>query len=178
MKQYCLKITSKNEKSLKIFLYFFFKHLNTKFNIIQKSTLTYNNKKIITLLKSPHVNKKAQEHFEVKLFTEKMLVKGIYLRKNLIFFKKMLNKLFPDIHLQLEFMTVLNINKIDELLIFSSDNFKLSLNKKLKTNLTRNQQKAISRKLRLKKNSLFNLTKFLYTISAFGEIIVRSSLKQ
>ncbi len=90
----------------------------------------------------------------------------------------MLNKLFPDIHLQLEFMTVLNINKIDELLIFSSDNFKLSLNKKLKTNLTRNQQKAISRKLRLKKNSLFNLTKFLYTISAFGEIIVRSSLKQ
>ena len=178
MKQYCLKITSKNEKSLKNFLYFFFKYLNAKFNVIQKSVITYNNQKIVTLLKSPHVNKTAQEHFEVRLFTRKVLIKGVYLKKNLMFLKKILNKLFQDIYIQLEFTTNKNVNKTNELLIFSSDNFKLTSSRKFITNLIRNKRKAVSEKLRLKRNSLFDLTKFLFTVSAFGEIIVRFSLKQ
>ena len=178
MKQYCLKITSKNEKSLKKFLLFFFKHLNTKFNIIQKSVITHSNRKIITLLKSPHVNKTAQEHFEVRLFTKKVLVEGIRLKKNLMFLKKILDKLFQEIYIQLEFKTNKNVNKINELLMFSSDNFKLPSNERLKTNLTRNKHKAILKKFKLEKSSLLELTKFLHVISTFGEIIIRSSIKQ
>jgi ribosomal protein S10 len=177
MKQYCLKITSKNEKSIKKFLQFFSAYLNSKFNVIRKSIVSRNNKKTVTLLKSPHVNKTAQEHFEVRLFTKKMLVKGVYLRKNLIFFKKVFDKLFQDIYIQLEFTTSPSINKTDKLSSFSSDNFKLHSSKNLKTNLRRQKQKKISKKFKLRKHSLFDLTKFLYAVSTFGEINVRTSLK-
>ena len=177
MKQYSLKITSKNKKSIKNFLHFFFKHLNTEFNIIQKSITTPTGRRIITLLKSPHVNKTAQEHFEIKLFTKKVQVKEVYLKKNIIFLKKILNKLFQDVSIQVEFITNKNINYINKLLIFSSDNFNLTLDKKFKTNLKRNKQKIISKNFKLKKNFLIDLTKFLYTISTFGEILVISSKK-
>ena len=66
MKQYCLKIQSKNEKSLKNFLCFFFKHLKTRFSIIQKSSANQTNRRVITFLKSPHVNKTAQEQFYLR----------------------------------------------------------------------------------------------------------------
>ena len=177
MKQYCLKVTSKNEKSIKIFLHFFFTHLNTKFNIIPKSITPYNNQKIITLLKSPHVNKTAQEHLETRLFTKKILVNGICLRKNIIFLKKILDKLFQDISIQLEFTINKNINTINKLLIFYPNNFSLTLKKEFKTNLKRNKQKIISKNFKLKKNSLINLKKLLYIISTFGEIILISSVK-
>ena len=124
MKQYCLKITSKNKKSLENFLHFFSNHLSTEFSIIQKLIVSHNNKKKITLLKSPHVNKKAQEHFESKVFTIKLHVSGVGLKRNLIFLKKIWGKLFQDIRVQLKFIIVSNIKKIYKLLILSFDNFK------------------------------------------------------
>lgn len=175
MRQYSLRISSKNEKSLKSFLHFFFNHLKTKFNIIQKSIPTHNNKKIITLLKSPHVNKTAQEHFEIRLFTKQILTKSFYSEKNLIFLKKILNRLFQDISVNLKFIT--NTNYEIKLLIFCSDNFKLPIKKSYRTNLKRRKQKPKSKIFNLKKKSLFNLMKFLNTVSVFGEIVTLSTVK-
>lgn len=175
MKQYSLKISSKNEKSLRNFLHFFFNHLKTKFNIIQKLTTTHNNKKIVTLLKSPHVNKAAQEHFETRIFKKQILTKSFDSEKNLIFLKKILNRLFQDISVNLEFIT--NTTYKTELLIFCSDNFRLFTRKSYKTNLKRCKQKPKLKKFNLEKNSLFNLTKFLNTISIFGEILSVSIVK-
>lgn len=171
MKQYSLKISSKNEKSLNHFLSFFLNCLNTKFNIIQKLVRTHNTKKVITLLKSPHVNKTAQEQFEMRIFCKQILAKSFYLEKNLIFIKKMLNKLFKDISVTLEFTTNKNRNFMDSLFIFYPDSFKLSKTKVRKTNLERNKQKSKLKTSNSKKNSLFNLTKFLSTISICGEML-------
>lgn len=177
MKQYSLKIRSKNEKSLRYFLYFFSKHLKTRFNIIQKSITSKTNRKIVTLLKSPHVNKTAQEHFEAHLFTNKMLVKSAYLEKNFIFLKKTLTKLFQDISVWLEFASNNNLRRKNGILTFSSDNLKLSRNKSFKTNLKRCKQKIVSNKLSRQEDSLFHLMKLLNTVSIFGEVLLTSSLK-
>ena len=177
MKQYSLKISSKNEKSLKNFLHFFFNNLKTKFNIIKKLTRTHNNKKVITLLKSPHVNKIAQEQFEMRIFTKQLLTKSFNLEKNLIFLKRILNRLFQDISFNLEFTTNTDTGYKTKLIIFCPDNFKLPVNRPYKTNSKRRKQKTRSKILYLKKNSLFNLTKFLSVLSLFGEIATSSIVK-
>lgn len=171
MKQYSLKIVSKNEKSLNNFLAFFFSLLKTKFNIIQKSLTTHNNRKVITLLKSPHVNKTAQEQFEIRIFYKHVLTKSFYLEKNLIFIKKILNKLFKDVSVILEFITNKSENFTNNLVLFYPDNFKLPIPEACKTNLQRKKQKSKSRAINSRKNSLFNLTKFLNTISICGEML-------
>ena len=66
-----LKIKSV-DKNIKYYCYFIsklLKNLNIKYNLINLP------KKIkrITLLKSPHVNKKAMEHFEIRIY--KVLIK-------------------------------------------------------------------------------------------------------
>lgn len=178
MKQYCLKIQSKNEKSLKNFLRFFFKHLKTKFNLIEKSTVNQTNRKVVTFLKSPHVNKTAQTQFEMHIFARKILVRGPYLEKSLIFFKKVLSKLFQDISIHLEFLTHENTNNNKNLSLCNPNNIKLFKKNFLKRNFKRSKQKIVLKKPNYKKDSLLHLIKLLNTISVFGEILTISFLKK
>ena len=90
MKEYYLQIKSKNEKSLQNFVQFFFKHLKIKFKIFPTLTSNQNSKKKITILKSPHVYKTSQEHFETRVFSKKVVLKSFYLKTNIIFLKKVL----------------------------------------------------------------------------------------
>ena len=177
MKQYYLRIQSKNEKSLKNFLHFFFEHLNTKFSIIKKSSASKVNRKVITFLKSPHVNKTAQDHFETNLFTKKVLVKEFFLEKNLIFLKKILNKLFQDISISLELLIHEKITKKNNFSIFNPNNVKLLRKKMLKKNLKRYKQKIILKKLTNEKSFLIHLLKFLKITSVFGEILISFAKK-
>ena len=178
MKRYCLKIQSKNEKSLKNFLHFLFKHLKTKFAIIKKPSRIQNNQKRITFLKSPHVNKTAQEHFELHIIAKKILVKGFYLEKPLIFFKKVLTKLFQDISICLELITDKKENEKNNLFLFSPDNVRLLKKKSLKKNYKRSKQKTLSKNYSTQTSSLFYLPKLLSRISVFGETSVISFLEQ
>lgn len=174
MKRYFLKISSKNEKSLNSFLFFFLNCLNNKFNVIQKMVSNNSSKRIITLLKSPHVNKAAQEQFEIRFFSKKLLAESFDLEKNLIFIKTISNKLFKDVSINLQFKISKNENFINNLFIFCPDNFKLSSNKVCKTNLKRIKQKKKSKTVNDRKNSLFTLKKFLSTVSVYGEILTVS----
>ena len=175
MQQYYLKILSKNEKSLEHFLHFFCEHLKTKFNIIQKSVSTQNKQKTITLLKSPHVNKTAQEHFETRIFTKHILVTSFYSKRNLILVKKILNRLFQDVSIRFELVTNNFISQKNSKPIFYPDNFKLKLDKQSKTNLKHFKRKTIVKQLYLRNKSLFSLTKFLSAVSIFGEMLILSS---
>lgn len=172
MQQYCLKIVSKNEKSLEHFLYFFDKHLKTKFNIIQKQISTQNKRKIITLLKSPHVNKTAQEHFEVRIFTKHIFLKPFYSKKTLILLKKILNKLFQDILIRLELITDKFIHQKINRSAFYPDNFRLFFDTQSKINIKRHKRKTLTKQICLRNKSLFNLTKFLSAISIFSEMLI------
>jgi ribosomal protein S10 len=93
-----LKISSKNKEVLKKFI--------TCVNVLNSSTAIvknptkYNTKKFITILKSPHINKSAQEQFEFRFYNEKLLVCSF---KPLIFIlrlKKLKSASFPGIDLE------------------------------------------------------------------------------
>lgn len=178
MKKYCLKVTSKNEKSLKKFLYIFFKHLKTKLNIIQKPIALHSKRKVITLLKSPHVNKTAQEHFEARTFSRKILVVSSCFERDLIFLKKVLSELFHDVSIHLELVTNKIVTMKNKESLLYPTNFKLWTNNSIQTNSKRYKKKAFSQKLSLKEHSLFDTTKFLSLISIFGEVSIMTSVQQ
>ena len=138
MIQYHITITSKNKNSIKDFFLFLNKNFKN-FNIITKYLKKKKSKKVLTILKSPHVNKTAQEQFETRLFTSQITIQ--YSQKNLlflIFLKKIKTYIFPDIKIKIKF----TINKLlleqTKLKIINLDNFKLNFfykqlgNKKLK----------------------------------------------
>ena len=70
-----IKLKSLNKESLilyKAFINQIFKNLNISFNFINLP----NKKKILTLLKSPHVNKSAREQFQIKSYKLLILIKS------------------------------------------------------------------------------------------------------
>jgi len=99
-----ITILSKNYQFLKLFLKFCFKN-KSKFDKIFFKCLQNKNKKVkIVLLKSPHVNKKAQQHFELNIFLKKFKIFSFQLLKFLILLKKFKTFLFLDIKIQIKFL--------------------------------------------------------------------------
>lgn len=94
MSNYILLVYTKNKNSLVNFINFFEK--NSKQSFIK----VFTGKKVkekISVLKSPHVNKTAQEHFKYVHFYVKLQFTMFELKKNLLMLKKVRNKLFPDV---------------------------------------------------------------------------------
>jgi ribosomal protein S10 len=173
MKQFSFKIRSKNEKSLNFFLSFIFNHLKIKFNIFQKVSETFKNRKIITFLTSPHVNKTAQEHFEAHVFLKQIDIKSFCCHQNIVFLKKIIDKLFHDISICLKLLINTYKKNTCTLFVFYTDKFKVFVQKSLQRNFKRNKHKFKLKKYNYKSYFLFNLSKFLNTISVFGEIKIR-----
>ena len=90
-------ISSKNFKSVervikKLKRFKFFKGINIKL-----INMPLNKKKLITVLKSPHVHKKSREQFKYQTYKKKILIENSNIIKLLyleIFLKKLLNKGF------------------------------------------------------------------------------------
>lgn len=173
MPHYYLTIISKNKSSLKKFFIFFDKTLSN-FNIIKKYLKKKNKKKILTILKSPHVNKTAQEQFETRLFLTQVNI--YYSPKNLqflIFLKKVKIYLFPDIKIKIKF----NLNKFrlkqTQSKILNPDNFKLNFFNSQLDNKNLKQTKQYKTNLYEKqKFSFLKKTKFLLKIfDTYGNLI-------
>jgi ribosomal protein S10 len=96
-----LDLKSKNLKSLKRFLIIF-----NKFCVIydSESMKLTSNKKIkkvlFSVLKSPHVNKSAQEQFEFKLYNTRLIIYSKSFLKILLCLKFLSKKFFSDIQLK------------------------------------------------------------------------------
>lgn len=172
MIQYHITIISKNKNSMKDF-FIFLNKIFKNFNIITKYLKKKKNKKILTILKSPHVNKTAQEQFETRLFTNQITV--YYSQKNLlflIFLKKIKTYLFPDIKIKIKF----TINKLlleqTKLKAISPDNFKLNFfhqqlkNKKLKSIKNYNNKLYSEKKINLKQTQYL-----LQILDTYGSLI-------
>jgi ribosomal protein S10 len=132
MKTLNIKIESKNQISVKKFLKFFKEKSNKNFKLLQKIFYKKGKKKFISILKSPHVNKSAQEQFEIIISSAQIKVETSKPLKFLIMLKKMKMNIFPDINIKLS----LNFNKKKENLLkqklFDINNFyikKLSIKK-------------------------------------------------
>lgn len=94
-----LTIKSKNKNSLNTFLKIFKK-------ILSKNTFNFtSNKKSIkrfTFLKSPHVNKTAQEHFEYTIYTKQFKIHSSKSSLLLVFLKKLKHNVFFDVMFKIE----------------------------------------------------------------------------
>ena len=100
-------IRSKNYNSLKSFVRIFKILTQTeelKLNKILKVFQKKRFKKIFTILRSPHVNKSAQEQFEYNLFAKHVNIKSHQILKTLIILKKIKTISFSDIELKIKFI--------------------------------------------------------------------------
>ena len=94
-----IKASSKNKTSLQNFLIFI-----SDFNFPLKLVANFPNKKkkkFLTVLKSPHVNKDAQDQFEFKYFSKNIIVYSNQPKLFLFVFKKILNTSFADLDIKL-----------------------------------------------------------------------------
>lgn len=124
MKTCHLTVLSKNLQSINNFLLFFQNNIELNFNIIKRYFQKKRKRKILTILKSPHVNKTAQEQFEYKEFSKQLIIYSTEYSKCLILLKKLKTNLFPDIRIKVKF--ILNLKNVEKLRVktFDPDNFK------------------------------------------------------
>lgn len=97
MSNFTILLYSKNKNTLNYFLNFFKNSEKQNFRITKKLLQKKKKKKKISILKSPHVNKTAQKHFQYVYFCMSLSFKTHELQKNLSFLKKIKNQLFPDL---------------------------------------------------------------------------------
>lgn len=111
-------LKSKNKNSILEFLNIF-KHFSKNKKLQLSRTLTFlqnkEYKKVFSVLKSPHVNKTAQEQYEFRLFSKKLKINSFQIIKLLIVLKKVQTTLFSDIQLNVKF--TINNNKKARILI-------------------------------------------------------------
>lgn len=101
-------ISSKNLASLKLFTSFIIKLVNNK-KLTSKSLIKKfqqkKEKKIFTVLKSPHVNKTAQTQFEYRLYNKQFTIFTDVPLKIIFFLKYFQENIFSDTKLKLKFKT-------------------------------------------------------------------------
>lgn len=102
-----IKISSKNKRSLDQFLKYLISMTSIsklKLKTVFKQFHVKKSRKVFTLLKSPHVNKKAQKHFEYITISSKASVTSFQIFKLLVFLKKIQKCVGFDISVKLKFM--------------------------------------------------------------------------
>lgn len=175
MKHYDITIISNNKQSVKDFI-IFLKNCPLNIKNIKKYSYKKTKKKIVTVLKSPHVNKTAQEQFEIILFRTKLSIFSFSNLKSLIFFKKLKNSLFPDIKIKIKFNINNNFDKQKNIEVINPINYKLNyfsnnLNQKqTRIELKRNKT---TRNLENTNNSFKKLEKLLSAFDYYGELSIK-----
>lgn len=99
---FSITVWSKNKTSLNHFVLFFKKYLIHNSNTIAKYFQKKVNTKIITVLKSPHVNKKSQEQFETKIFKKQINIKLRNNWKLISFFRRVCHSMCSDINIKVK----------------------------------------------------------------------------
>lgn len=115
-------VISKNKKSIEKFMNFFSKN-----NTIHKYLPRKNKRQILTILKSPHINKKAQEQFESKIYSKQIDCSLIDNVDQLIFTKKIKNALFSDIQVKIKNTNNKTFIKKNKNFTFCPKNFDLEI---------------------------------------------------
>lgn len=100
---YIITIYSKNKKSIINFFQFFNQKLlpTTRCSIVTLQKQKKKTFKTISILKSPHVNKKAQMHFGSQKLSKQIFIYSVKPTTFFMVLKKIQNRLFPDIKLKI-----------------------------------------------------------------------------
>ncbi len=173
MKTFNITITSKNKNSINDFFLFFNKNTMCNFNAIKKYFQKKMEKKKLTILKSPHVNKKAQEQFESRFFKKQFTIQITKNLKYLIFLKKLNYDLFPDTDIKLKCIITNENKKKLGLKVFNPNNFKINKYYSLKTNNfnLKNLNKLKKKKTLSKSLLTQKTTRLLKIFDLYGEFL-------
>lgn len=125
MKHYQINIESKSKKHLENFLLFFSKSLKN-YHLINKLIPNKKKRKILTILKSPHVNKKAQEQFQFNTYSKKINFYSVQNTIALLFIKKISSTVFSNVKIKVKFPININLIKKSQTKILNPTNFKLN----------------------------------------------------
>ena len=154
MKTFILTLKSKNIKSLNNYVTLLEKKLPGKSVCLTVINRLKKTKQFVTVLKSPHVNKTAQEQFERKKKLIQIFFISEKFNKIIIKIKKVLIKLFMDIKLTIKNITNSFFKSIQIFNIFKITNFKFNRFKKATINRCLNclnsKKKLIEFKIYLK----------------------------
>ena len=100
--KYRLRLYSKDKKSLYHFLKFLKFNIRTlNFQLFSNSLRKKKVKKKVTVLKSPHVNKTAQEQFGYTIYSIEMSCCSWKIKKYLVLLKKVRNQLFSSVKIKI-----------------------------------------------------------------------------
>lgn len=170
MKHYQLTITSNNKKSAEnCFLFFLNNTSELNLNLLKKAIKKKKRKKVLTILKSPHVNKTAQEQFESRFFSKQI---NLYTSKNrqfLLLLKKIKIYLFPDVKIKTKFILNKNLVKKTQTNLLNPSNFKLNILKQIKSTNKINPKIKTYYKLH-KITNLKHIKHFLKIFDMFSEL--------
>lgn len=139
MKTYIIVLASKNKKSLTEFCQILINNTLQKSLklFINKELKVFKNTKKITILKSPHVNKSAQEQFESQTFYKKLLISTKNSAKTIKLLKYLKTNKISDIKFKLILLVSQKQQNKKTSFIFKPNNFKLNIlnikKQKLKT---------------------------------------------
>ena len=166
-----LKVSCKDKRILKKFTSFFRKIKSL--SIFIKPFPKREKRKFVTILKSPHVNKTAQEQFEYRFFSKHFLVFSF---KPSIFFlllKKLKNFSFSGI--KLEVKGVFGKNKTPKYILkfINPDNVVLQNGYLNQKNFRKNKKIPSNPKLILDDSNLSK--KYIQLFDSYGEIYLRNT---
>lgn len=163
---YNITITSKNKQALTLFFLFLKKVKQPKINLLTNYSKQKTLIKKITVLKSPHVNKKAQKHLEYRIFSKKISISSHNEMKFLIFLKKLKTKLFPEIKLKIKILS----NKKKKNSLLNPKNYYIN-SILLKKNIT---QTLKSKNIRIRNIQPCNKIKnYLKIMDCYGELNIQ-----
>jgi ribosomal protein S10 len=157
MKTFNLIVTSKNKNSIKNFCNFFHEITYTYFRILRKTFKKQTKKKFITILTSPHVNKTAQEQFELKTFSTQIKLETGQPFKFLMLLKKIKVYIFPDVNIKLKLITYKVKQGLLKKKVFDIDNFKIN-----------RFQKFNNKNIKLNEIKFYKNNNFLYLFDIYG----------
>lgn len=168
MAKYRIKFYSKDKKSLHHFLNLSKRNIITQnfkvfFNLLRKEKVI----KKLTVLKSPHVNKTAQEQFGYRFHFAEIFCYSWEIKKYLLVLKKIKNQLFPGIKIQIN-VKLLRVKKLlDEWIpnptIFVLSKFLWMFSKQKIKSKFLNSNSDFKNKILLEKN-----LPYLDTLSLYG----------
>ena len=166
-----LKVSSKDKKILEKFTRVFTKMKSLP--IFVKPFPKHEKRKFVTILKSPHVNKTAQEQFEYRFFSKHFLVFSVKPQIFFLLLKKLKNLSLAGIKLEVKGVFEKNITNKYILKLINPDNVVLQRPYSVQKNFKKDKTKNKVPKLFLNDSDLAK--KYIQLFDSYGEFYLKNS---
>lgn len=172
-----LKISCKDKRILEIFL-----RLLTKIKFLSVFVKPFpknEKRKFITVLKSPHVNKTAQEQFEYRFYSKHFLVHSFKPATFFLLLKKLKSLSFPGLNLEVKGLLENNTLHKNVLQVINPDNIilksikSLNLNRRIHKKICCN--KSFKQTLQNCRPDFLSHKKYVQLFDLYGEVCLKKA---